>query len=119
MLAQMLFTFSLNIFASADTAYVLSYSIIMLTTDLHSPQVRNKMTKEQYISMNRGINDQNDLPEEFLGEIYDDIAANEIKMKPGASKRPKLSMLKMGPLGVILCVKKSIARISEARKRFL
>ncbi|CAB1341061.1 unnamed protein product [Coregonus sp. 'balchen'] len=27
-------------FASADTAYVLAYSIIMLTTDLHSPQVR-------------------------------------------------------------------------------
>lgn len=27
-----------TIFASADTAYVLSYSIIMLTTDLHSPQ---------------------------------------------------------------------------------
>jgi len=28
-----------GIFASADTAYVLAYSIIMLTTDLHSPQV--------------------------------------------------------------------------------
>jgi Sec7-like guanine-nucleotide exchange factor len=31
--------FSLGLFASADTAYVLAYSIIMLTTDLHSPQV--------------------------------------------------------------------------------
>lgn len=31
---------STNLFASADTAYVLAYSIIMLTTDLHSPQVR-------------------------------------------------------------------------------
>lgn len=31
--------FSTNVFASADTAYVLAYSIIMLTTDLHSPQV--------------------------------------------------------------------------------
>lgn len=29
-----------GLFASADTAYVLAYSIIMLTTDLHSPQVR-------------------------------------------------------------------------------
>ncbi|XP_010791827.1 brefeldin A-inhibited guanine nucleotide-exchange protein 2-like [Notothenia coriiceps] len=29
------------LFASADTAYVLAYSIIMLTTDLHSPQVRH------------------------------------------------------------------------------
>ena len=30
---------SLGIFASADAAYVLAYSIIMLTTDLHSTQV--------------------------------------------------------------------------------
>ena len=29
-----------GIFASADTAYVLAFSIIMLTTDLHSPQVQ-------------------------------------------------------------------------------
>ena len=36
----------LNLFASADTAYVLAYSIIMLTTDLHSPQIKTKMTKE-------------------------------------------------------------------------
>lgn len=28
-----------GVFASADTAYVLAYSIIMLTTDLHSQQV--------------------------------------------------------------------------------
>ena len=33
------FSFSLGLFASADTAYVLAYSIIMLTTDLHSTQV--------------------------------------------------------------------------------
>jgi len=38
-----------GLFTSADTAYVLGFSIIMLTTDLHSPQVKNKMTKEQYI----------------------------------------------------------------------
>lgn len=81
----------LTIFASADTAYVLSYSIIMLTTDLHNSQVRQKMTKEQYIKMNKGINDQADLPDEFLSAIYDDIAANEIKTKPGALKRPKLN----------------------------
>lgn len=74
-----------TIFASADTAYVLSYSIIMLTTDLHSPQVKNKMTKEQYIKMNRGINDSRDLPEEYLSAIYDEIAGSEIKMRAGAN----------------------------------
>uniref|UniRef100_A0A4W4GF18 SEC7 domain-containing protein n=1 Tax=Electrophorus electricus TaxID=8005 RepID=A0A4W4GF18_ELEEL len=70
-----------TLFASADTAYVLAYSIIMLTTDLHSPQVKNKMTKEQYIKMNRGINDSKDLPEEYLSSIYDEIAGKRIAMK--------------------------------------
>uniref|UniRef100_A0A3Q2CS45 ADP-ribosylation factor guanine nucleotide-exchange factor 2 (brefeldin A-inhibited) n=1 Tax=Cyprinodon variegatus TaxID=28743 RepID=A0A3Q2CS45_CYPVA len=68
-----------TLFASADTAYVLAYSIIMLTTDLHSPQ--NKMTKDQYIKMNRGINDSKDLPEEYLSSIYDEIAGKKIAMK--------------------------------------
>ncbi|XP_038606683.1 brefeldin A-inhibited guanine nucleotide-exchange protein 2 [Tachyglossus aculeatus] len=70
-----------TLFASADTAYVLAYSIIMLTTDLHSPQVKNKMTKEQYIKMNRGINDSKDLPEEYLSTIYEEIEGKKIAMK--------------------------------------
>uniref|UniRef100_A0A8C0KY37 ARF guanine nucleotide exchange factor 1 n=1 Tax=Canis lupus dingo TaxID=286419 RepID=A0A8C0KY37_CANLU len=70
-----------TLFASADTAYVLAYSIIMLTTDLHSPQVKNKMTKEQYIKMNRGINDSKDLPEEYLSAIYNEIAGKKISLK--------------------------------------
>uniref|UniRef100_A0A8C4SGF7 ADP-ribosylation factor guanine nucleotide-exchange factor 2 (brefeldin A-inhibited) n=1 Tax=Erpetoichthys calabaricus TaxID=27687 RepID=A0A8C4SGF7_ERPCA len=70
-----------TLFASADTAYVLAYSIIMLTTDLHSSQVKNKMSKEQYIKMNRGINDSKDLPEEYLSSVYDEIAGKKIAMK--------------------------------------
>jgi brefeldin A-inhibited guanine nucleotide-exchange protein len=49
------------------------------------------MTMEEYIRMNRGINGQDDLPNEFLSQIYEEIAANEIKTKPGNLKRPKLS----------------------------
>ncbi|KYQ47635.1 Brefeldin A-inhibited guanine nucleotide-exchange protein 1 [Trachymyrmex zeteki] len=70
-----------GLFTSADTAYILGFSIIMLTTDLHSPQVKNKMTKEQYIRLNRRNSDNEDLPEEYLSRIYDEIAGNEIKMK--------------------------------------
>ena len=39
------------------------------------------MTKEDYIKMNRGINDSKDLPPEYLSAIYDEIANSEIKMK--------------------------------------
>ncbi|XP_018409728.1 PREDICTED: brefeldin A-inhibited guanine nucleotide-exchange protein 1 isoform X1 [Nanorana parkeri] len=87
-----------TLFASADTAYVLAYSIIMLTTDLHSPQVKNKMTKEQYIKMNRGINDSKDLPEEYLSAIYNEIAGKKISMKetkehaiPTKSSKPNVA----------------------------
>lgn len=81
--------FSNTLFSSADTAYVLAYSIIMLTTDLHSPQVKSKMTKEQYIRLNRGISDSKDLPEEYLSQIYDEIAGHEIKMKGNVTKPGK------------------------------
>lgn len=47
------------------------------------------MTKEQYIKMNRGINDSKDLPEEYLSSIYDEIAGNEIKMKATSTKLGK------------------------------
>eukprot|EP01134_Creolimax_fragrantissima_P004638 CFRG4638T1 len=72
-------------FANADTAYVLAFSIIMLTTDLHSGRVKNKMTKEEFIRNNRGINDSKDLPLEFLSSVYDEIAAREIKVKDDRS----------------------------------
>lgn len=39
------------------------------------------MTKADYIKMNRGINEQKDLPREYLEAIYDEIATNEIRMK--------------------------------------
>lgn len=95
MFNDMYLCFSSELFASADTAYVLAYSIIMLTTDLHSSQVKHKITKEQYIKMNRGINDSKDLPEEYLSSIYDEIAGNEIKMKTTGSHKPTKSTSKL------------------------
>ena len=47
---------------------------------MRSVQVKKKMTKSEYIKMNRGINDQKDLPREYLEAIYDEIASNEIRM---------------------------------------
>ena len=76
-------------FASADAAYVLAYSIIMLTTDLHSAQVKKKMTVDDYIRMNRGINNDSDLPPDYLTNIY-----NEIKAEPIALKRQAVTTQK-------------------------
>jgi len=38
------------------------------------------MTADDFIKMNRGINDDKDLPVAFLMEIYNSIARDEIKM---------------------------------------
>ncbi|KAK7320830.1 hypothetical protein VNO77_30669 [Canavalia gladiata] len=72
-------------FSSADTAYVLAYSVIMLNTDAHNSMVKDKMTKADFIRNNRGIDDGKDLAEEYLGALYDQIIKNEIKMNADSS----------------------------------
>ena len=44
------------------------------------------MTKEDYIKMNRGINDSKDLPREYLEAIYDEVASSEIKLKTSSAE---------------------------------
>ncbi|KAM0326645.1 hypothetical protein ACHAQA_006514 [Verticillium albo-atrum] len=70
-----------NAFANADTAYVLAYSVILLNTDLHSTKIARRMSREDFIKNNRGINDDADLPPEYLLQIYDEIEKNEIVLK--------------------------------------
>ncbi len=60
----------------------------MLNTDAHSPQVKNRMTKNDFLKNNRGINDGQDLPEAMLSSIYDEIVSNEIRMKDEVEAAP-------------------------------
>jgi len=80
-------------FANADTTYVLSFSIIMLNTDAHSDQIKqeNKMTKQQFISMNRGINDGQDLPSEYLEKLYQNIVTKPISLGEDDMNRIRLA----------------------------
>lgn len=71
-----------QILANKDAAFVLSYSLIMLNTDLHNVQVKKKMTEEDFIRNNKGINGGNSLPREFLTELYHSICKNEMRTTP-------------------------------------
>ncbi|EXB65279.1 Pattern formation protein [Morus notabilis] len=71
-----------EILANKDAALLLSYSLIMLNTDQHNVQVKKKMTEEDFIRNNRHINGGNDLPREFLSELYHSICKNEIRTTP-------------------------------------
>lgn len=66
---------------TTESAYVLAYSVIMLNTDAHNPQVKRRMTKADFLKNNTKINDGGDLPDEFLSQIFDEITSNEIRMK--------------------------------------
>ncbi|KAG6833469.1 hypothetical protein H0H87_006041 [Tephrocybe sp. NHM501043] len=51
---------------SQDAVYVVAYSVIMLNTDLHNPQVRKRMTFEDYQRNLRQVNDGENFSPEFL-----------------------------------------------------
>ena len=68
---------------SSDTAYVLAFSLIMLNTDLHNPSIKQKITKEGFIKNNRGINNGQSLPDEYLGRLYDSFKNQELHLVEG------------------------------------
>merc|ERR1711874_422386 len=69
-----------DIFTNPDTCYVLSFAVIMLNTSLHNPSVKDKPTVDQFISMNRGIDNGGDLPKELLVSLYDSIKTEPFKI---------------------------------------
>ncbi|KAG6817461.1 hypothetical protein H0H87_008629 [Tephrocybe sp. NHM501043] len=97
-------------FANADTAYILAYSVIMLNTDAHNPQIKNRMTKADFMKNNRGINDNNDLPEEFLSSVFDEIVSNEIRMKDEVESALTINMGGPGLAGALANVGRDLQR---------
>ncbi|KAF7972108.1 hypothetical protein HWV62_18936 [Athelia sp. TMB] len=86
-IARITETFASSYFASdpaevknEDAVYVLAYSIIMLNTDQHNPQVQKRMTIDDYKRNLRGVNGGGDFSPEYLQEIYDSIRKREIIM---------------------------------------
>ncbi|CAG8573531.1 12884_t:CDS:10, partial [Cetraspora pellucida] len=66
--------------ATQDATFVLSYSVIMLNTDLHNPQVRRRMSIEDYMKNLRNVNNGQNFSPEYLHAIYDAIRKREIIM---------------------------------------
>jgi Sec7-like guanine-nucleotide exchange factor len=53
----------------------------MLNTDAHNPNIKKKMTEQEFVRTNRGINEGQDIVPEYLIDIYCRIVTNEIKME--------------------------------------
>ena len=64
---------------SRDAAFILSFAIIMLNTDLHAPtNARNRMTANQWLQNLRGVFSE-PISDDFLLDIYHRIRAQELR----------------------------------------
>lgn len=56
-----------------DTVFVVCYSLIMLSVDLTSPHVKNKMSKREFIRNLRRATPRQEVSDDVLGHMYDNI----------------------------------------------
>ncbi|GMH66539.1 hypothetical protein TrST_g737 [Triparma strigata] len=75
-------------FKTGDGVFVMAFSIIMLNTDLHNPNMEDekRMTVEDFVRNNRGIDGGDDLDRDFLVGLYHDIKGEEIQVQQTASE---------------------------------
>lgn len=71
---------NINNVADKDSAFVLSYAVILLNTDLHNPQNKRPMTCDEFKRNLRKTNGGNDFAAEYLENIYYTIKQREIIM---------------------------------------
>ena len=67
----LLLLFIVCFFSFPDTVYVICYSLILLSVDLTSPHVKNKMSKREFIRNLRRATPG--LSDDLLGHMYDNI----------------------------------------------
>lgn len=59
----------------------------MLQTDLHNPQVKEKMKLVEFIKLARGINDGTDLSQEYLTGLYTRVQKTPLALHEKAQVR--------------------------------
>jgi len=109
-----------DVFPSADTAFILAFSVIMLNTDLHNPSIKpeKRMTMESFIRNNRGISvDGGDLPDEFLEGIFRRIEAKPFSLKEDDDAREKEKKQSMRDTFFVLQERNFFGTSAEERKR--
>lgn len=67
-----------------DTIFVLAFAIIMLNTDLHTPNLKPeaRMSLDDFVRNLRGIDDCGDIDRDMLSGIYDRVKSSEFR--PGS-----------------------------------
>ena len=97
-------------YANADSAYVLSFAVIMLNTDLHSAQIKKKMTIEEFVKLGRGINTEIEISAAELERLYRNIEREAISLSEDDERRAKRDIKSAASAGDDV--------ISQQRRRF-
>ncbi|XP_027750409.1 IQ motif and SEC7 domain-containing protein 3 isoform X2 [Empidonax traillii] len=68
-------------FHNPDTIFILAFAIILLNTDMYSPNIKpdRKMMLEDFIRNLRGVDDGADIPRDLVVGIYERIQQKELK----------------------------------------
>ncbi len=69
-----------KVLPDGDAMFVLSFSIIMLNTDLHNPNIKKPMTLEDYQRNLRGCHKGKNFPTWYTEKMYNSIKEKEIIM---------------------------------------
>ncbi|KRY88271.1 Cytohesin-3 [Trichinella pseudospiralis] len=69
-----------------NACYVVSFAIIMLNTSLHNPNVKEKVTLEQFVLRTRDVDVGQDIPKELLASFYECIRAEPFKIPEDSGK---------------------------------
>uniref|UniRef100_A0A673BEP5 IQ motif and SEC7 domain-containing protein 3 n=1 Tax=Sphaeramia orbicularis TaxID=375764 RepID=A0A673BEP5_9TELE len=68
-------------FHNPDTIFILAFAIILLNTDMYSPNIKpdRKMLLEDFIRNLRGVDDGADIPRDMVVGIYERIQQRELR----------------------------------------
>ncbi|XP_053717619.1 IQ motif and SEC7 domain-containing protein 3 isoform X2 [Synchiropus splendidus] len=68
-------------FHNPDTIFILAFAIILLNTDMYSPNIKpdRKMLLEDFIRNLRGVDDGADIPRDIVVGIYERIQLRELR----------------------------------------
>ena len=77
-----------SFFPNADCVFYLSYAIMILQTELHNPNVKDKMTPEKFFKIFEG-KEYESLTKEYLQDIYSQILEEPLSLSELDEEREK------------------------------
>lgn len=83
-------------FLDADTAFMIFYSIIILCTDMRSPAIKHRMTKEDFIQHNLRVPGLSSLPAALWAGTYDELALQGLPFNDAVPVGPAAHALREG-----------------------